>query len=163
MLLVAGAMLNRHDVNNALAEFAPHAGLKELSLGPDDVASAEFGDEGVVAICFDEACGCVRLLSPVGKLDASAPIARQAALLKAALSFNIENMSCLGMEFETGVFLLSLQLSVVDRFGEDISDFARQSIGIANWLDGFEHDVFENAEDNQPVVGDNPDTVVVKP
>ncbi|MEP0940625.1 MAG: type III secretion system chaperone, partial [Rhizobiaceae bacterium] len=80
-------MITRHEVNNALAEFSHQTGLSRLSLGPDDVATAEFGDEGIIAICFDGTVGCVRLLSPVGQLEPSMPLARQAALLRQTLAF----------------------------------------------------------------------------
>lgn len=156
-------MITRHDVNNALAEFSRQTGLSELSLGPDDVASAEFGDEGIVAICFDETVGCVRLLSPVGQLAPSMPIAHQAALLRQTLAFNIENMSCLGMEDDAGVFLLTLQIWSLDSFVEQVSDFARQSIGVSDWLEKFDADEAAYAEDDGSLPSDETAPVVLKP
>ncbi|QFT33933.1 hypothetical protein FIV00_25785 [Labrenzia sp. THAF82] len=160
---VAARMITRHDVSNALAKFSRQTDLGELSLGPDDVVSAEFGDEGVVAICFDEKVGCVRLLSPVGQLEPSMPIARRAALLRQTLAFNIENMSCLGMEHDAGVFLLTLQIWSLDGFVEQVSDFGRQSIGVSDWLENFDADEVAYAEDGGSLPSNETGAVVLKP
>ncbi|EAV41344.1 hypothetical protein SIAM614_01099 [Stappia aggregata IAM 12614] len=163
VLTRSGSMLSRHDVNNALAAFAVRAGLEELALGPDNVTSAEFGDEGIVAICYDEAAGSLRLLSPVGQLDAFAPLSGQAAMLRAALGFNIENMCSLGLETDAGVFLLSLRIYTLDRFGDEIIDFARQSVGVANWLEEFDVEASSHAVVDPSAMQNDPATVVLKP
>ncbi|MEP2386997.1 hypothetical protein, partial [Hyphomonas sp.] len=134
-----------------------------LSLGPDDVATAEFGDEGIIAICFDGTVGCVRLLSPVGQLEPSMPLARQAALLRQTLAFNIENMSCLGMEDDAGVFLLTLQIWSVDSFVEQVSDFARQSIGVSDWIENFDADEPAYCEEDGSLPAIETDAIVLKP
>lgn len=134
------AMPSRHDVNNALADFAERICLSELTLGPDNVASVGIGDEGIVAICFDDTTGGLRLISPVGKLDVSAPFDQQVEMLKAALEFNNENICSLGFESDVGIFLLSLQIHTLDKLGEEIIDFASESIGVAQWLEEIDAD-----------------------
>lgn len=61
-------------------------------------------------------------------------------MLKAALEFNNENICSLGFESDVGIFLLSLQIHTLDKLGEEIIDFASESIGVAQWLEEIDAD-----------------------